>query len=812
MRTDLPTGTVTFLFSDIEGSTRLLHDLGPEGYAAVLAEHRGRMREVFAAHGGVEVDTQGDAFFVAFPETAGALAAAGQAQRALADGPIRVRMGIHSGNPLLTAEGYVGIDVHQGARVMSAGHGGQVLLSEAARALLDSPVELRDLGEHRLKDLTAAQRLYQLGDEQFPPLKTLHQVNLPVQPTPLVGRRHELDQILELLSEARLVTLTGAGGSGKTRLALQAAAELVEVYPEGVWWVSLAALRDPALVESTICQVVGAKDGLAEHLRGRKALLLLDNFEHLLEAAPNVGGLLSEAPDLRILATSRERLGLAAEHEYPVPTLVPAEAVALFTARARQFQPDFQPDDAVSEVCRRLDGLPLAIELAAARIKILRPEQVLERLGNSLDLLTTGARDAPKRHRALRATIEWSHDLLGEGEKRLFARLAVFAGSFNLEAAEAVCDADLDTLASLIDKNLLRKAEESRFFVVETIREYATEQLDRDAEAEDTRLRHARYFTELAERHEPELRTSGQLEALAAFESEQPNLRVAIETATRVGDAELESRLCAACWYFWMRRGNLQEGLRRLGSALERSPSIAAQAALHEGLSPLMTLSGDAASAFVHADRALELRREQGEPAALLRALLNRGAAAGHVGDVDSARPYYEECLDTARRVDERWYVAASLANLAEITLIEEEYEQAADRAREALALNRELGDVAIVAECEVLLGFAELELGHRDVASQHLRSALQVAVGSGLPDVQVLCLVGISALVAEDMPERADVIIRAANASCADTGFILGVHEKRLHDRVAAVEGGPAADAAMTVEEAVELALASLD
>ena len=341
MRTDLPTGTVTFLFSDIEGSTRLLHDLGPEGYAAVLAEHRGRMREVFAAHGGVEVDTQGDAFFVAFPETAGALAAAGQAQRALADGPIRVRMGIHSGKPLLTAEGYVGIDVHQGARVMSAGHGGQVLLSEAARALLDSPVELRDLGEHRLKDLTAAQRLYQLGDEQFPPLKTLHQVNLPVQPTPLVGRRHELDQILELLSEARLVTLTGAGGSGKTRLALQAAAELVEVYPEGVWWVSLAALRDPALVESTICQVVGAKDGLAEHLRGRKALLLLDNFEHLLEAAPHVGGLLSEAPDLRILATSRERLGLAAEHEYPVPTLVPAEAVALFTARARQFQPDF---------------------------------------------------------------------------------------------------------------------------------------------------------------------------------------------------------------------------------------------------------------------------------------------------------------------------------------------------------------------------------------------------------------------------------------------------------------------------------------
>jgi predicted ATPase len=804
--TELPTGTVTFLFTDIEGSTRLLDELGDQ-YAELLAEHHRLMRGAFKPHGGVEVDTQGDAFFVAFERASDAVAAAKAAQEALTPTGLRVRMGIHTGQPLVTETGYVGMDVHRAARIMSAGHGGQVLVSDQTHSLLDGEPRLTDVGAHRLKDLTEPQRLWMLGDGEFPPLKTLYQTNLPIQPTALIGREAELAYVLELLGSSRLVTLTGAGGSGKTRLALQAAAELTDEFKDGVWWVPLAAFRDPSLVEPTIAQAVGAKEGLVEHLRSKQTLLLLDNFEQLLDAASQIGALLAEAPDLRVLATSRERLGLATEREYTVPTMVPMEAVELFTARARQLKPGFQPDEATTEICLRLDGLPLAVELAAARIKVLRPAQILERLAHSLDLLTTGARDAPERHRTLRATIEWSHDLLDDSERQLFARLSVFAGSFDLEAGEAVCDADLDTLASLIDKSLLRQAQGSRFFLLETIREYGAEQLDRDAEGDGTRLRHARYFTELAERREPELRTSEQLNALAAFESEQPNLRVAIETAIRVGDAELESRLCAACWYFWLLRGNIREGLQRLGPALERSPSIAAQAALHEGLTFFMSLGGDAASAFAHADRALELRREKGEPAALLRALLNRGGAAGHVGDVDSARPYYEECLDTARLVGEPWYVAVSLVNLAEITLTEEEYEQAADRAREALAVSRELSDVHTAAAGEAILGFAELELGHQDIASQHFRSALQEAAGTGLPEIQVWCLVGIAALVAEEMPERAAAIIRAVEAWCGDVGYELGVHEQRLYDRVAAAEGGMAADAAMTLEEAVALA-----
>jgi predicted ATPase len=803
---DLPTGNVTFLFTDIEGSTRLLDELG-DRYAELLAEHHRLMRGAFEPQGGVEVDTQGDAFFVAFERAADAVEAAAAAQEALAPTGLRVRMGIHTGQPLLTETGYVGMDVHRAARVMSAGNGGQVLVSDETHTLLDGGAELTDLGLHRLKDLTEPQKLWQLGDMEFPPLKTLYQSNLPIQPTALVGRESELADVLKLLAEARLVTLTGAGGSGKTRLALQAAAELVDEFKDGVWWVSLAALRDPDLVEPTIAQVVGAKESLVEHLGSRQTLLLLDNFEQLLEAAPLIAGLLAEAPDLRVLATSRERLGLSAEHEYAVPTLIPSEAIALFTARARQLKPNFEPDEATTEICFRLDGLPLAIELAAARIKVLRADQILERLGQSLDLLTTGARDAPERHQTLRATIEWSHDLLDDAERQTFARLAVFAGGFDLDAAENVCEADIDALAALVDKSLLRQTDEGRFFMLETIREFAAEQLGQEADADEIALRHARYFAELAEAREPALRTRELVAALTAFEHEQSNLRLAIETAQRAGDAELEGRLCAACWYFWALRGNPAEGLQRLGAALQRSPSMPVQAALHEGLCVLSSFSGDGTAAFAHADRALELRREQGEPGALVRALLNRGGVAEGAGDAASARPYYEECLETARLAGEPWFEAVALANLASITLIEEDYQQAAVRGREALARNREIGDDGTVAACEANLGFAELELGNTGVASRHFRSALQVAADTGLPEIQVWCLVGIAALVAEEMPERASALIRAVEGWCNEVGYDLGVHEQRLYDRVTRLRADQD-EPVLRLEAAVELAL----
>ena len=471
----LPSGTVTFLFTDVEGSTRLLHDLGAEAYAEALAEHRRIVRDAFTAHGGFEVDTQGDAFFVAFPTAPGALAAAAEATRSLAEGPIKVRMGLHTGTPVLTDEGYVGADVHRAARIAAAGHGGQILVSAATAQLLATD-NLRDLGLHRLKDLTAPERIYQLGSDDYPPLKTLHQTNLPNPATPFLGRGAELADIAALLvrDDVRIVTLTGPGGTGKTRLALQAAASAADAFPGGVWWVPLAPLRDPALVIESAAQALGASGDLAEHIGERTLLLLLDNFEHLTAAAGDLSPLLHKCPNVVLLVTSRESLHLAGEHEYAVDPLEPSQSVELFLTRALAVKRDFAAGDEVAEICARLDHLPLAIELAAARVKILSLRALLERLEQRLPVLAGGARDLPERQRTLRATIEWSHELLTDDERRMFARLAVFRGGCTLESAEAVAGADLDTLQSLVDKSLVR-LRGARFWMLETIREFALE-------------------------------------------------------------------------------------------------------------------------------------------------------------------------------------------------------------------------------------------------------------------------------------------------------------------------------------------------
>ena len=477
-RPDLPTGTVTFLFTDVEGSTRLLQEQG-QRYADLLDEHRRILRGAFARHGGVEVDTQGDAFFVAFPSAADAVAAADEAGHALDGGPIRVRMGIHTGEPLVTDEGYVGIDVHRAARIAAAAHGGQIVLSETTRGLLERETAVRDLGEHRLKDLIGAERLYQLGEGDFPPLRTLDATNLPIAASPLVGRERELGELVVHLSNgARLLTVTGPGGTGKTRLALQVAAELVGTLRDGVFWVPLAGLSDPELVPSEVAQAIGAPDDLAGFLRGRELLILLDNFEHLLDAAPAVSAALASSGGVRVLVTSRSPLHVSGEREYRLDPLPASDAAALFVERARAVGRELMPDSTVEAICRRLDGLPLAVELAAARTKLLAPEQLLERLDPTLPLLTGGARDAPERQRTLRATIEWSYDLLDAASKELFARLSVFAGSFPLGAAEEVCGADLDDLAALVDSSLLKPIGDDRFLMLETIREYALEKLE----------------------------------------------------------------------------------------------------------------------------------------------------------------------------------------------------------------------------------------------------------------------------------------------------------------------------------------------
>ncbi|MGH3133001.1 MAG: ATP-binding protein, partial [Gaiellaceae bacterium] len=406
MRRDLPSGTVTFLFTDVEGSTRLLHELGAEAYAQALAEHRRLIREACAAEGGVEVDTQGDAFFFAFPTAPGAIAAASDFTEALASGQVQVRVGLHTGTPLLIEEGYVGGDVHRAARIAAAGHGGQVLVSSSTAQLVE--LELADLGEHRLKDLSAPERVHQLGEGEFPALKSLYRTNLPVPATPFLGRERELSEVVELLSadDARLLTLTGPGGTGKTRLALQAAGLASDAYPDGVWWIPLAPLRDPTLVLATAGQVLSSKNGLAEHIQDKAMLCLFDNFEQVVEAGAGLADLLSACPNLAVLVTSRERLRVAGEQTYPVPPLAEPDGVALFSARAHAVDPSFAPSEAVAELCVRLDSLPLALELAAARTALFNPEQLLARLSQRLDLLK-GERDADPRQQTLRATIEW---------------------------------------------------------------------------------------------------------------------------------------------------------------------------------------------------------------------------------------------------------------------------------------------------------------------------------------------------------------------------------------------------------------------
>jgi len=495
---DLPSGTVTFLFTDVEGSTARLDEVGADRYAEELAEHRRILREAFRPRGGVEVDTQGDSLFVAFPTAPAALEAAAEALTRLGGGPLRVRMGLHTGTAQLANGDYIGMDVHPAARIAACGHGGQLLLSASTAALVGTK-GLRDLGEHRLKDLSAPERIFQFGAGDFPPLRSLYQTNLPIPATPFLGRKQELAEVSALLAQedVRLLTLTGPGGTGKTRLAAQAAADGAESYPDGVWWVSLAALRDPQLVLETAGQVLGSTNGLVTHIGQKRLLLLLDNFEQVVEAAPGLSHLLAGCPNLRLLVTSRELLRVPGEHAYPVAPLDPEDGAGLFLARARATRPDFVADDSVSELCARLDYLPLALELAAARVRILSPTQLLERFAQRIDLLRAG-RGVDPRQQTLRATIEWSYELLDPAEQQLFARLAVFAGGCTLEAAEEVAGGGLDTLQSLVDKSLVRSREGGRFWMLETIREYALERLEEAGELPEARRRHSDWCLRLA--------------------------------------------------------------------------------------------------------------------------------------------------------------------------------------------------------------------------------------------------------------------------------------------------------------------------
>jgi predicted ATPase/class 3 adenylate cyclase/DNA-binding XRE family transcriptional regulator len=799
-----PTGTVTFLFTDIEGSTQLLQRLGSH-YAEVLTAHQRLLRAACAAHGGYEVDTQGDSFFVAFPTAPDALAAAIDATRALAvhrwpEGVfVQVRMGLHSGAPQLVGARYVGLDVHRAARIASAGHGGQILLSEATAGLVrhDLPqgISLRDLGAHRLKDLQQAERIYQavLPDlpADFPPLKALdaRPHNLPVQSTALLGRERELETVCTLLrrEDVRLVTLTGPGGIGKTRLGLQVAAELLDAFPDGVWNVRLSRLTDPELVIPTMAQVLDLKESgstlLAQvvqgYLQDKHLLLLLDNFEQLVAAAPSLAALLEACPGVKALVTSRVPLHLHGEREYalrplalPDPQHLPAleqlsqyAAVALFIERAQATQADFAVTNAtapaVAEICARLDGLPLAIELAAARVKVLPPLALLKRLERALPLLTGGPRELPERQQTMRATLAWSYDLLSLEEQRLFRRLAVFVGGCTLEAAEAVCAAPdgteplglgmLDGLASLVDQSLLQQHEEGgepRFGMLYVIREFALEQLEVSGEAEAVRRAHAGRHLALAE--EAQLHVVGieQVDWMERLEREHDNLRLALSWAHDRGQVELGLRLASALGYFWYSRGHFREGRAWLDGLLtlaqfstRDTPPIAVQAKALLEAGTLAFWGGDFEAAGSLLERSAFLAQEVGNLTVAARSLDKLALLAIERHESERAVALSNESLALARKSGDVKQISTVLVNQGYIAYYLGDFDTAEARYKEGLAINREVGDQHGETIGVMALGATARGRGDLSAAMAHLRHALHLNRQVGDPRLFVEAL-----------------------------------------------------------------------
>jgi predicted ATPase len=738
VRAELPTGTVTFLFSDIEGSTRLLQELG-DGYPEVLAEHRRVLREAWQEHGGAEVDTQGDAFFVAFSRATDAVAAAVQAQSALDDGPVRVRMGLHTGEPVQGGEGYVGFDVHRAARIAAAGHGGQVLLSQATADLAGAHV--RDLGLHRLKDLSAPERIFQLGTDHFPPLKTLHETNLPVPATPFLGREQEVDHVATLLRrpEVRLVTLTGPGGSGKTRLALQAAASAGDDYDHGVWWVPLSALVDPTLVDAAASQALGSEDVLAEAVGDKRLLLVLDNFEHLVDAAPNMAETIVSCPHLTVLVTSREPLHVDGEWEFAVDPLREREAVALFLQRATAVRSDFSANGEVAEICRRLDCLPLAIELAAARVKVLELPALLERLEQRLPLLAGGSRSAPERQRTLRATIAWSYELLTPEEQATFARLAVFAGGCTLEAAEEICGADVDAIASLVDKSLVRHSGD-RYWMLQTIREYAAELLDESGEAGAVRGRHAEHYLELAELADNErFDKSARL-----LEPENDNLRAALDDLQYRAPAQY-LQLAGALGEFWEATYQFAEGAQRLEGALasarNEGPHTARALAC---LGDLEVGRGQFAIGVSRLEESLHLWRQIGDELRVLEVSNWLGSALVQAGEKSRALELFEQNLELARSLGDDTLLKGSVEHFCWALLVTGQFER-------AQPLAEELGNDHYLADCAQ----------HRrdyPLAKEYRLNELESALTEGWDDKQVIEVFGL-AMIAGGLGRDEDAV-----------------------------------------------------
>jgi predicted ATPase/class 3 adenylate cyclase len=900
-----PSGTVTFLFTDIEGSTRLEQQIGTARYAELRERHRELLRAAFDAHGGTEQGTEGDSFFVVFGSAREAVEAAIEAQRALKTEPwpdgamVRVRMGLHSGEAELAGGSLVGIDINRAARIAAAAHGEQILLSDATRALvasyLPTHARLRDLGGVRLKDLAQAEHLTQVTadglQQDFPPPRVAdgHPSNLPTQLTTFVGRDDELEEAARLLETTRVLTLTGPGGTGKTRLSLELARRVGDGFPDGTFFVPLEPIRDPLLVPPRIAAALGIADAgarpvaeaMADWLRDRRVLLVLDNFEQVTDAAPAIAELLRAADGLKIVVTSRAALRISGEQELPVPGLpVPPDpshlsstdrlqlpggersldpvtlgqyaAVRLFIERALAVKPSFAVTNdnapAVAGITARLHGMPLAIELAAARIKLLSPDAILSRLEHQLDVLAAGSRDLPARQQTLLGAIAWSYDLLDDGSRLLLDRLSVFAGGGDLESIEAVCGPSselggdlLDGLMALADQSLIKVDEgpdgEPRFRQLDTIREYASEQLTARGDTAAIQSRHRDRFVALAEEATPRLAGADQRRWLDRLELEHDNIRAVLDRAMAAPDPPTAIRLGFAMWRFWQKHGHLAEARRRLeamDTATWSHDDPRLRAKLQEALGGVCWWQADIEAMARHYREALTIWQSLGDEAELANAYYNESFTYAMPADptVDLAARDPDdiglEHLSLARdlftKVGDERGIANTLWALGNMHYFRNHPGQGTDEFRQALDIFRRTDDRTMEAWALHMLGTGLLREGHVEEAKGHLALAMRHFQAAGDTAGITLEFDDLAAVaVAEGDFERAARLRGVARNLANETGarlasFIEDTFENevrpsvRSHLTAAEIDRLGAEGAALPLDQAVAYALEGLD
>jgi predicted ATPase/class 3 adenylate cyclase len=794
----LPTGTVTFLFTDIEGSTALLHTLG-EGFRQILEDHNRLLREAFVA--GVEVRMEGDAFFMAFTSASDAVAAAVEGQRRLAahqwppGGKVAVRMGLHTGDGVLGGADYVGLDVHLAARVGAAAHGSQILVSETTRSAATAArdVAFQDLGDHRFKGFDEPVRVHQVLapglPSDFAPIRSIGTPpnNLPAHGTDFVGRAAETAELMDLIAPGRIVTLTGPSGIGKTRLAVHAASRILHRYPDGAYLVPLETIEDDRLVAGTIAQQLGLNvradrpplDLVGDHLAERQVLLILDNFEQVIAAAPIVSTLRARAPGLAVIVTSQALLRVQAETGYPVPPLQFAapgspidlentgDAASLFLERVRAADPAFaitsENAPIVAAIVSDLEGIPLALELAAARVRVFGLDELRRRLVDRFDALRGGRHDAPDRHRTLRAAIEWSHGLLDEAEQKAFAQLGVFAGGFTLGAAEAVLDPDLDAVemvAALIDRSLVRSTVgggDPRFSMLRTILAFSSDRLMERNDREQVRHRFVEHLAAMGEAAMPALDSEEQGPWLDRLAAEHDNIRAALNWCVASGAKDSGLRLAGSIWRFYHRRGHLFEGRRRLEALLEMQGGSARPIATGlTGLASVEYWLSDFPAALAHYEQALELFRELNDGERVAYVLFGLSTTAALTGDIDGA-------LDFARRSEAAYHEAGSpegarrvAAAAAFASWLGGRLEVADEEWVRVEELFHQAGETAEGLQTCVARAAIAYQLGRKEQAISRMYECLEGMVANDDVTGTVMALEYLAAVIAAGLPEPA--------------------------------------------------------